>query len=79
MRQALGVAVFSGMLGVTVFGIFLTPVFHYSIRYFQDPRKYHKHHPAGGAGRRGERCLILSANHAGVVTMRRWDFFNLRS
>jgi multidrug efflux pump len=27
MRQSLGTAVFSGMLGVTVFGIFLTPVF----------------------------------------------------
>ena len=27
MRQSLGVAVFSGMLGVTLFGIFLTPVF----------------------------------------------------
>lgn len=27
MRQSLGVAVFSGMLGVTIFGIFLTPVF----------------------------------------------------
>ncbi len=29
MRSTLGVAVFSGMLGVTVFGIFLTPVFYY--------------------------------------------------
>jgi multidrug efflux pump len=29
MRRALGIAVFSGMLGVTVFGIFLTPVFYY--------------------------------------------------
>src|SRR6202521_4729090 len=29
MRSALGIAVFSGMLGVTVFGIFLTPVFYY--------------------------------------------------
>lgn len=28
MRRTLGVAVFSGMLGVTVFGIFLTPVFY---------------------------------------------------
>ncbi|MEM1063752.1 MAG: efflux RND transporter permease subunit, partial [Planctomycetota bacterium] len=28
MRQALGLAVFSGMLGVTVFGLFLTPVFY---------------------------------------------------
>jgi multidrug efflux pump len=31
MRKALGVAVFSGMLGVTLFGIFLTPVFFYVI------------------------------------------------
>ena len=29
MRATLGVAVFSGMLGVTFFGIFLTPVFYY--------------------------------------------------
>ena len=29
MRQSLGVAVFSGMLGVTLFGLFLTPVFFY--------------------------------------------------
>ncbi|MFZ4776440.1 MAG: efflux RND transporter permease subunit, partial [Terrimicrobiaceae bacterium] len=32
MRQALGTAVFSGMLGVTFFGIFLTPVFYVMIR-----------------------------------------------
>jgi multidrug efflux pump len=32
MRRSLGTAVFSGMLGVTVFGIFLTPVFFYVIR-----------------------------------------------
>jgi multidrug efflux pump subunit AcrB len=32
MRKALGVAVFSGMLGVTLFGIFLTPVFYYVLR-----------------------------------------------
>jgi multidrug efflux pump len=32
MRQALGTAVFSGMLGVTLFGIFLTPVFYNVIR-----------------------------------------------
>jgi multidrug efflux pump len=31
MRHTLGVAVFSGMLGVTLFGIFLTPVFYYSV------------------------------------------------
>jgi HAE1 family hydrophobic/amphiphilic exporter-1 len=32
MRQALGTAVFAGMLGVTVFGLFLTPVFYVVIR-----------------------------------------------
>ena len=32
MRRSLGVAVFSGMLGVTAFGIFLTPVFFYVIQ-----------------------------------------------
>jgi multidrug efflux pump subunit AcrB len=29
MRQSLGIAVFGGMIGVTLFGIFLTPVFFY--------------------------------------------------
>jgi multidrug efflux pump len=32
MRRSLGRAVFSGMLGVTAFGIFLTPVFFYVIQ-----------------------------------------------
>ncbi|MGA2616696.1 MAG: efflux RND transporter permease subunit [Thermoguttaceae bacterium] len=36
MRQALGLAVFAGMLGVTLFGIFLTPVFFYFIRAVSD-------------------------------------------
>jgi multidrug efflux pump len=31
MRRALGLAVFSGMVGVTLFGIFLTPVFYYVV------------------------------------------------
>jgi multidrug efflux pump len=32
MRHAMGVAVFSGMLGVTAFGLFLTPVFYVLLR-----------------------------------------------
>ena len=32
MRYTLGVAVLSGMMGVTIFGIFFTPVFYYVIR-----------------------------------------------
>jgi multidrug efflux pump len=38
MRYALGIAVFSGMLGVTVFGIFFTPVFYEVIRGWTDRR-----------------------------------------
>ena len=32
MRHAMGVAVFAGMLGVTLFGLFLTPVFYVVMR-----------------------------------------------
>ena len=38
MRRTLGMAVFSGMLGVTLFGIFLTPVFYYVIQWVSDIR-----------------------------------------
>jgi multidrug efflux pump len=34
MRHAMGVAVFAGMLGVTFFGLFLTPVFYVLLRTF---------------------------------------------
>jgi multidrug efflux pump len=36
MRWSLGTAVFSGMLGVTLFGIFLTPVFFYVLQGLSD-------------------------------------------
>jgi multidrug efflux pump len=36
MQRSLGTAVFGGMLGVTVFGILLTPVFYYVITWFGD-------------------------------------------
>jgi len=32
MRQAIGIAVFSGMLGVTFFGLIFTPVFYVLLR-----------------------------------------------
>jgi len=38
MRRTLGTAVFSGMLGVTLFGIFLTPVFFYVIQWLTERR-----------------------------------------
>jgi len=36
MRRTLGTAAFAGMLGVTLFGIFLTPVFFYAIQWLID-------------------------------------------
>jgi multidrug efflux pump subunit AcrB len=39
MRQALGTSVFSGMFGVTFFGLFLTPVFYVVIRKFTESRR----------------------------------------
>jgi multidrug efflux pump len=52
MRNAMGVAVFAGMLGVTFFGLFLTPVFYAVIRGFvvrgstgpQTPMTSNPHH-----------------------------------
>jgi multidrug efflux pump len=41
MRRTLGTAVFSGMLGVTLFGIFLTPVFFYVIDRLRDTHVVH--------------------------------------
>jgi multidrug efflux pump len=46
MRKALGTAVFSGMLGVTVFGIFFTPVFYAVIEKLRgEPTKPAAHQP----------------------------------
>jgi multidrug efflux pump len=32
VRSATGITVFAGMLGVTLFGLFLTPVFYVALR-----------------------------------------------
>ena len=42
MRHAMGVAVFSGMLGVTFFGLLLTPLFFVLIRGFVEKREARK-------------------------------------
>jgi HAE1 family hydrophobic/amphiphilic exporter-1 len=44
MRQSLGTAVFSGMLGVTIFGLLLTPVFYVLLRARYNPRKHEEEH-----------------------------------
>jgi multidrug efflux pump len=51
MRRAMGVAVFSGMIGVTLFGIFLTPVFYMVLRALtgNKPLKLHGEVPTAEA------------------------------
>lgn len=49
MRHAMGVAVFAGMIGVTFFGLFLTPVFYVLLRRLAGNRPLRQHgeaHPA---------------------------------
>ena len=52
MRHAMGVAVFAGMIGVTLFGIFLTPVFYVLLRRLTGNRKLKQH---------GESALMAEA------------------
>jgi multidrug efflux pump len=53
MRRSLGIAVFSGMFGVTLFGIFLTPVFFYVIIGLGESRLL-----ASAASRRWVSCIL---------------------
>ena len=50
MRQAMGVAVFAGMIGVTLFGLAMTPVFYWLVRRFVHARS-------------GKRPIALPAPH----------------
>jgi multidrug efflux pump len=45
MRHAMGVAVFSGMIGATIFGLFLTPVFYVTLRTLSGNRPLKAHTP----------------------------------
>ena len=48
MRQSLGTAVFSGMLGVTLFGLIFTPVFYVATRALASRFSSNAEPPAGG-------------------------------
>jgi multidrug efflux pump len=52
MRHAMGIAVFFGMLGVTLFGLFLTPVFYVLLRSIGGKQLHtaHKHEAPLTAG-----------------------------
>jgi multidrug efflux pump len=70
MRKTLGTAVFSGMLGVTLFGIFLTPVFYYVIQWFSDQRaearkaEEQEDDAADGNGQDAGHGVLASGEHA---------------
>lgn len=56
MRQAMGVAVFTGMIGVTAFGIFLTPVFYVLLRQLAGNRPLKQH---------GEATVAVASHSSG--------------
>ena len=56
MRHALGTVVFYGMIGVTFFGLFLTPVFYTVIRKLRRRPADAGTRPSGRRERRSWRC-----------------------
>jgi multidrug efflux pump len=59
MRHAMGIAVFFGMLGVTLFGLFLTPVFYVLLRSLD------KRHPLHSAAPHEAPLIAPTHAHAG--------------
>ncbi|GAA4353251.1 multidrug efflux RND transporter permease subunit [Variovorax defluvii] len=60
MRSAMGVAVFAGMIGVTAFGLFLTPVFYVALRRLTGNRPLKLH---GEVPRMADDDSFVSADH----------------
>src|SRR5436309_2665632 len=77
MRQAMGVAVFAGMIGVTLFGLFLTPVFYVVLMKLgfkkkPSPAPEHKGSALGSAGAAAavvDLLLAIPSARAGVLTV----------
>jgi NodT family efflux transporter outer membrane factor (OMF) lipoprotein len=77
MRQAMGIAVFSGMIGVTLFGLFLTPVFYVMLmklgfKHKPAPAPEHKGNALGSAGTAAAIVLLLlsiAPAKAGLLTV----------
>jgi multidrug efflux pump len=61
MRRALGTAVFWGMLGVTGFGLLLTPVFYVVVRGFSERRRRGRQHAAHPAPPADQRTRLVDA------------------
>lgn len=68
MRTAMGVAVFAGMIGVTAFGLFLTPVFYVALRRLAGNRPLRQHGellPAASGGGHGASLQPMPAAQRG--------------
>jgi multidrug efflux pump len=73
MRRALGTAVFSGMLGVTFFGIFLTPVFFWVIDHVAHWPAFARSLPVRAAGLVLDVISMRPVRHFGhAVVKRQW-------
>jgi hypothetical protein len=68
MRVALGVAVFSGMLGVTIFGIFFTPVFYVVIRWLTERKAVPRPDRAAGAAASHDAALATAITKPDGIT-----------
>jgi multidrug efflux pump len=68
MRRSLGTTVFAGMLGVTLFGIFLTPVFYYVVQWFGGKKGPEiRHEPNRPPVRDGMAMLVGRAGHDALL------------
>ena len=65
VRAALGTAVFAGMIGVTLFGLFLTPVFYVALRKLSGSKPLTSHHSSTLSGDDDQNPAALpGGNHA---------------
>jgi multidrug efflux pump len=81
MRQAMGIAVFSGMIGVTLFGLFLTPVFYVTLMKWGSKKTANLAHKIGtprmgGAGAAAATAAVallallgVNSANAGLLTV----------
>jgi multidrug efflux pump len=69
MRQALGTSVFSGMLGVTFFGLLLTPVFYVVIRWFIERKHSKRAHQAEKPVAQASHTVLLLVLVPGLLVL----------
>src|SRR6185436_9333266 len=69
MRHAMGVAVFAGMIGVTLFGLFLTPVFYVVLMKFGAKKSAPKPAPTPAPGHGSTGSTLPGASVANIALL----------